>query len=54
MRTDGSCDVSLLDNFFDTLSTNLYNKETIFVIAAVGTTKRYAKRHRVIHNPDYR
>ena len=56
MTSDGSCDVSLLDNFFNTLSTNLVNKETIFVIKStvpVGTTKRYAERHRVIHNPEF-
>ncbi len=56
MTSNGSCDTSIIDNFFKTLSTNLDNKETIFIIKStvpVGTTKKYAERHRVIHNPEF-
>ena len=55
MTGDGSCDTSILDEFFDTLP-NLENKETIFVIKStvpVRTTSRLALKHRVIHNPEF-
>ena len=55
MTSDGSCDTSILDEFFDTLPI-LDNKETIFVIKStvpVGTTRRLASKHRVIHNPEF-
>ena len=55
MTSDGSCDTSILDEFFDTLYF-LENEETIFIIKStvpVGTTKRLAKRFRVIHNPEF-
>ena len=55
MTSDGSCDTSILDEFFNTLP-NIDNEETIFVIKStvpVGTTKRLASKHRVIHNPEF-
>ena len=55
MTGDGSCDTTILNDFFDSLP-NLENEETIFVIKStvpVGTTSRLALKHRVIHNPEF-
>ena len=55
MTSDGSCDLSILNEFFDTLYF-LENEETIFIIKStvpVGTTKKLAQRFRVIHNPEF-
>ena len=55
MTGDGSCDTTILNDFFDSLP-NIENEETIFVIKStvpVGTTRRLASKHRVIHNPEF-
>ena len=53
MRKDGSCDLSILDNFFEDLPDNLTGTFIIKSTVPVGTTKKYTERHNVIHNPEF-
>ena len=53
MRKDGSCDLSILDNFFDDLPDNLTGTFIIKSTVPVGTTKKYTERHNVIHNTEF-
>ena len=53
MRKDGSCDLSILDKFFDELPDNLTGTFVIKSTVPVGTTKKYIERHNVIHNPEF-
>ena len=53
MRMDGSCDLSILDKFFDELPDNLTGTFVIKSTVPVGTTKKYTERHNVIHNPEF-
>ena len=53
MRMDGSCDLSILDNFFEELPDNLTGTFVIKSTVPVGTTKKYTERHNVIHNPEF-
>ena len=53
MRKDGSCDLSILDNFFENLPDNLTGTFIIKSTVPVGTTKKYTERHNVIHNPEF-
>lgn len=53
MRSTGECDLSILDNFFTNLPEDV---DGIFIIKStvpIGTTKKYAKKHKVIHNPEF-
>ena len=53
MRMDGSCDLSILDDFFEDLPDNLTGTFVIKSTVPVGTTKKYTERHNVIHNPEF-
>ena len=53
MRMDGSCDLSILDNFFEELPDNLTGTFIIKSTVPIGTTKKYIERHNVIHNPEF-
>ena len=53
MRMDGSCDLSILDNFFEDLPDHLTGTFVIKSTVPVGTTKKYTERHNVIHNPEF-
>lgn len=53
MKSTGECDLSILDDFFNNISNTV---EGIFVIKStvpIGTTKKYASRYKVIHNPEF-
>ena len=53
MKSKGECDLSILDTFFESLPKNV---EGIFVIKStvpIGTTKKYSKQYKVIHNPEF-
>ena len=53
MKMDGSCDLSILDNFFDNLPDLLTGTFVIKSTVPIGTTKKYTERHNVIHNPEF-
>ena len=53
MRMDGSCDLSILNNFFQELPDNLIGIFVIKSTVPIGTTKKYTERHNVIHNPEF-
>ena len=53
MRMDGSCDLSILDNFFQDLPDNLIGTFIIKSTVPIGTTRKYTERHNVIHNPEF-
>ncbi|NBU48309.1 MAG: UDP-glucose/GDP-mannose dehydrogenase family protein [Flavobacteriales bacterium] len=53
MKFTGECDTSILDSFFQNISNIV---DGIFVIKStvpIGTTKKYAKKFKVIHNPEF-
>ena len=53
MKSSGECDLSILDNFFKDLPKNV---DGIFVIKStvpIGTTKKYSKKNKIIHNPEF-
>ena len=53
MLSTGECNLSILNNFFDNLP-KLVNG--IFVIKStvpIGTTKKFAQKYNVIHNPEF-
>ena len=54
MKSNGQCDLSILDNFFSTCSTNV---DGIFIIKStvpIGTTKKYSQMgFNVVHNPEF-
>lgn len=53
MKSTGECDLTILDDFFNNVSNTV---DGIFVIKStvpIGTTKKYASKHRVIHNPEF-
>jgi len=53
MRMDGSCDLSILHNFFEELPDHLTGTFVIKSTVPIGTTKKYTERHNVIHNPEF-
>ena len=53
MRMNGSCDLSILDNFFEEVPDHLTGTFVIKSTVPVGTTKKYTERHNVIHNPEF-
>ena len=53
MKMNGSCDLSILDKFFDDLPDLLTGTFVIKSTVPIGTTKRYTERHNVIHNPEF-
>ena len=56
MRKDGSCDLSILDSFFEGLYWDNPDIEGTFVIKStvpVGTTRKYTDKYNVIHNPEF-
>jgi UDPglucose 6-dehydrogenase len=53
MKSTGECDLSILDSFFKDLPKSV---DGIFIIKStvpIGTTKRYSKKYKVIHNPEF-
>jgi len=53
MKMNGSCDLSILDKFFDDLPDLLTGTFVIKSTVPIGTTKKYTERHNVIHNPEF-
>ena len=53
LRMDGSCDLSILDKFFEELPDNLTGTFIIKSTVPIGTTKKYTESHNVIHNPEF-
>ena len=53
MRIDGSCDLSVLDKFFEELPEHLTGTFVIKSTVPIGTTNKYTERHNVIHNPEF-
>ena len=53
MKIDGSCDLSILDKFFEELPEHLTGTFVIKSTVPVGTTNKYTERHNVIHNPEF-
>ena len=50
MRMDGSCDLSILDNFFQELPDNLIGTFVIKSTVPIGTTKKYYERQSRVFN----
>lgn len=53
MKSTGECDLSILEEFFSNLPSVV---DGIFVIKStvpIGTTKKFAQRYNVIHNPEF-
>jgi UDPglucose 6-dehydrogenase len=53
MKSSGECDLSILEKFFSNLP---FVVEAIFVIKStvpIGTTKKFAQKYNVIHNPEF-
>lgn len=53
MKSTGECDISILEKFFTNLPSVV---DGIFVIKStvpIGTTKKFAQRYNVIHNPEF-
>ena len=53
MRSGGECDLSILDDFFESLPDFVTGTFIIKSTVPVGTTKKYSERHNVIHNPEF-
>ena len=53
MKKDGSCDLSVLDKFFEELPEHLTGTFVIKSTVPIGTTNKYTERHNVIHNPEF-
>lgn len=53
MRSTGECDLSILEDFFESLPDSMLATFIIKSTVPVGTTKRFSKRHKVIHNPEF-
>ncbi len=53
MRLNGTCDLSILDEFFYNLPEYITGTFIIKSTVPIGTTKKYTERHNVIHNPEF-
>ena len=56
MKEDGSCDLSILDTFFESLYWDHPDIGGTFVIKStvpIGTTNKYTDKYNVIHNPEF-
>jgi UDPglucose 6-dehydrogenase len=53
MKSTGECDLSILDNFFDSLPEKVNGIFIIKSTVPVGTTKKYSANYKVIHNPEF-
>ena len=53
MSMDGSCDLSILDKFFENLPEHIASTFVLKSTVPIGTTKKYTERHNVIHNPEF-
>lgn len=53
MRSIGECDTSILDSFFENLPENIEGTFVIKSTVPIGTTKKYSKQYKVIHNPEF-
>mgnify|MGYP001159656862 FL=1 len=53
MRSGGECDLSILDDFFESVPDYIAATFIIKSTVPVGTTKKYSERHNVIHNPEF-
>ena len=53
MSMDGSCDLSILDKFFENLPDHIVSTFVLKSTVPIGTTKKYTERHNVIHNPEF-
>jgi nucleotide sugar dehydrogenase len=53
MKSNGECDLSILEKFFSNLPVTV---DGIFVIKStvpIGTTKKFSQNYNVIHNPEF-
>jgi len=53
MKISGECDLSILDNFFQNLPQDIEGTFIIKSTVPIGTTKKYSKDYKVIHNPEF-
>jgi len=53
MKISGECDLSILDNFFQNLPQDVEGTFVIKSTVPIGTTKKYSKDYKVIHNPEF-
>jgi len=53
MKSSGECNLSIINDFFQNLPDNLTGTFVIKSTVPIGTTKTYAERHNVIHNPEF-
>lgn len=53
MRSTGECDLSILDKFFDSLPKVVEGTFVIKSTVPIGTTKKFAQKYNVIHNPEF-
>jgi len=53
MKSTGECDLSILDNFFESLPKNVGGIFVLKSTVPVGTTKKYSEKYNVIHNPEF-
>ena len=61
MRMDGSCDLSILDKFFedvDAMDLDILKEQTFIIKSTVpiGTTRKYAEKYELLsiaHNPEF-
>lgn len=53
MKSTGECDLSILDNFFDTLPKTVNGIFVLKSTVPIGTTKKFSEKYNVIHNPEF-
>jgi len=53
MKSTGECDLSILDDFFNSLPEEVNGTFIIKSTVPVGTTKKYSTNYKVIHNPEF-
>ena len=53
MRSTGECDLSILEKFFSNLPPVVEGTFIIKSTVPIGTTKKFAKKYNVIHNPEF-
>lgn len=53
MKSTGECDLSILEKFFSSISTTINGIFVIKSTVPIGTTKKFAQKFNVIHNPEF-
>jgi len=53
MRSTGECDTFILEKFFSNLPSFIEGTFVIKSTVPIGTTKKFAQKYNVIHNPEF-